>query len=209
MVFGTPGYMSPEQAEGGLAGPASDMFALGCVIAYAAGGAGPFGTGTAAAVLYRVVHGEAALDRVPPALREIVSRCLAKDPAARPAPAALAAELAGRDRGTGPSAVAFWPRQVAGVLGAYQARLEQGAGEPGGPRRCSRRPAPRIRRPRRASAGPQPGAAITAVARRLTPLGRLAQGQRASPGYPSPAGLPGARAGSWLRCRAACARRSG
>ena len=132
VVFGTPGYMSPEQAEG-QAGPASDMFALGCVIAYAAGGAGPFGTGTAAAVLYRVVHGEAILDRVPPALREIVSRCLAKDPAARPAPAALAAELAGRDRGTGPSAVAFWPRQVAGVLGAYQARLEQEAGEPGRP----------------------------------------------------------------------------
>ena len=132
VVFGTPGYMSPEQAEG-TAGPASDMFALGCVIAYAAGGAGPFGTGTAAAVLYRVVHGEAILDRVPPALREIVSRCLAKDPAARPAPAALAAELAGRDRGTGPSAMAFWPRQVAGVLGAYQARLEQEAGEPGRP----------------------------------------------------------------------------
>ena len=38
VVFGTPGYMSPEQAEGKPAGPASDMFALGCVIAYAAGG---------------------------------------------------------------------------------------------------------------------------------------------------------------------------
>ena len=66
VVFGTPGYMSPEQAEGKPAGPASDMFALGCVIAYAATGAGPFGTGTAAAVLYRVVHAEAALDGVPP-----------------------------------------------------------------------------------------------------------------------------------------------
>ena len=125
VVFGTPGYMSPEQAEGKPAGPASDMFALGCVIAYAATGAGPFGTGTAAAVLYRVVHGEAALDGVPPALREIVSGCLAKDPAARPAPAALAAAIAGRDHGTGPSAVAFWPRPVANVIGAYQDRLEQ------------------------------------------------------------------------------------
>ena len=125
VVFGTPGYMSPEQAEGKPAGPASDMFALGCVIAYAAAGAGPFGTGTAAAVLYRVVHTEAALDGVPPALREILAGCLAKDPAARPTPAALAAAIASQNQDTGPSAVAFWPRPVANVIGAYQARLEQ------------------------------------------------------------------------------------
>jgi serine/threonine kinase PknH len=125
VVFGTPGYMSPEQAEGKPAGPASDMFALGCVTAYAAMGAGPFGTGTVAAVLYRVVHAEAALDGLPPALREVVSACLAKDPAARPTPAALAAAIADRYHGTGPSAVAFWPRPVASVIGAYQARLEQ------------------------------------------------------------------------------------
>ena len=125
VVFGTPGYMSPEQAEGKPAGPASDMFALGCVIAYAATGAGPFGTGTAAAVLYRVVHAEAALDGVPPALREIMAGCLAKDPAARPTPAALAAAIASQNQDTGPSAVAFWPRPVANVIGAYQARLEQ------------------------------------------------------------------------------------
>ncbi len=133
VVFGTPGYMSPEQAEGKPAGPASDVFALGCVIGYAATGAGPFGTGTAAAVLYRVVHAEAMLDAVPPPLREIISGCLAKDPAARPAPAALATALAARDRGTGPSAVAFWPRSVAGVIGAYQARLEQETKSPGRP----------------------------------------------------------------------------
>ena len=132
-VFGTPGYMSPEQAEGQPAGPASDVFALGCVIGYAATGAGPFGTGTAAAVLYRVVHGEAVLEAVPPRLREIVSGCLAKDPAARPTPAGLAAALAARDRGTGPSAVAFWPRPVANVIGAYQARLEQQTRSPGRP----------------------------------------------------------------------------
>ena len=124
VVFGTPGYMSPEQAEGKPAGPASDMFALGCVIAYAASGAGPFGTGTAAAVLYRVVHAEAALSAVPPALREIVAGCLAKDPAARPTPAALAAAISSQHQDTGPSAVSFWPRPVANVIGAYQARLE-------------------------------------------------------------------------------------
>jgi Protein kinase domain len=133
MVFGTPGYMSPEQAEGQPAGPASDVFALGCVIAYAATGTGPFGSGTAAAVLYRVVHAEAVLDRMPPQLREIVSTCLAKDPAARPEPRALAAAIAGREHGTGLSAVAFWPRSVASLIGAYQTRLEQETRAPGRP----------------------------------------------------------------------------
>src|SRR5580692_2451813 len=55
-MFGTPGYMSPEQAEGNPATPASDVFALGCVIAYAATGSPPFGEGTPASILYRVVH---------------------------------------------------------------------------------------------------------------------------------------------------------
>src|ERR1700744_1152881 len=43
MVIGTPGYMSPEQAEGTVSGPASDMFSLGCVLAFTATGKPPFG----------------------------------------------------------------------------------------------------------------------------------------------------------------------
>jgi len=139
VVFGTPGYMSPEQAEGKAAGPESDVFALGCVIAYAATGAGPFGSGTAAAVLYRVVYGEAALDAVPPQLREIVAACLTKDPAARPMLRDLAATIANRMNAAGPTGVAFWPQSVAGIIGAYQAKFDQEArtGRPADPQEFS------------------------------------------------------------------------
>jgi hypothetical protein len=178
VVFGTPGYMSPEQAEGKPAGPASDVFALGCVIAYAATGAGPFGTGTAAAVLYRVVHADPALDRVPPALRGIISGCLAKDPAARPTPAALAAAIAGRDQGTGPSAVAFWPRPVANVIGAYQARLERETKGPG-------RSTAELSYPVTASAPPLgPVGAVGPVG----PVGPLGRAQPTAQGLPGPRG---------------------
>ena len=50
MVVGSPGFMSPEQAEGHEVGPPSDVFSLGAVLAFAATGEGPFGTGSSAAL---------------------------------------------------------------------------------------------------------------------------------------------------------------
>ncbi|HEV2372787.1 MAG TPA: serine/threonine-protein kinase [Streptosporangiaceae bacterium] len=95
MTMGSPGFMSPEQVEGREVGPASDVFSLGAVLAYAATGQNPFGDGAVAALMYRVVHGPPALDGVPEPLRPVVDWCLAKDPARRPAPAALLAHLNG------------------------------------------------------------------------------------------------------------------
>ncbi|MCP2266942.1 Serine/threonine protein kinase [Promicromonospora thailandica] len=84
-VLGTAAYMSPEQVRGQEAGPASDVFALGCVLHFAATGRSPFGGGPTEAVVYRVVHEEADLGEVPETLRDLVADCLRKDPAARPA----------------------------------------------------------------------------------------------------------------------------
>ncbi|GGU93761.1 hypothetical protein GCM10010182_06800 [Actinomadura cremea] len=83
-VIGTPSFMSPEQAVGAPVGPASDVFSLGAVLAFAATGRTPFGTGPAQAVIYRVVHREPDLTGLSAPLAELVAACLAKDPGDRP-----------------------------------------------------------------------------------------------------------------------------
>ncbi|WP_241683051.1 serine/threonine-protein kinase [Actinomadura sp. J1-007] len=55
-VIGSPGYLSPEQAEAGEAGPASDVFSLGATLALAATGRPTFGEGPLEVLLYRVCH---------------------------------------------------------------------------------------------------------------------------------------------------------
>ncbi|MGP4109768.1 protein kinase domain-containing protein [Streptomyces sp. 4N509B] len=83
-VVGTPGFMSPEQVEGGELGPASDVFALGAVVTFAATGTEPFGEGPPLAVLHRVVSGEPRLDALRGPLRELAAACLARNPDDRP-----------------------------------------------------------------------------------------------------------------------------
>jgi len=84
--LGSPWYMAPEQIRSDAIGPESDIFALGAVLAYAATGRPPFGTGATDVVLYRVLHEEPNLDDVPPGLHSLVAACLAKDPRQRPTP---------------------------------------------------------------------------------------------------------------------------
>ena len=116
MVVGTPGYMSPEQAEGAPVGPASDVFSLGCVLAFAASGNAPFGGGSAASVLYRVVTGRPDLTSVPDKLREVISACLAKDPKQRPELAALGAMITRTAPVVTATPTSFWPAEVAEVI---------------------------------------------------------------------------------------------
>ncbi|MFD7240944.1 serine/threonine-protein kinase [Streptomyces massasporeus] len=92
--IGSPGYMSPEQILGKGVTGAADVFSLGAVLAYAATGEPPFPGDSSAALLYKVVHEEPELGLLDGELRSLTAECLAKDPAARPAPAELARRLA-------------------------------------------------------------------------------------------------------------------
>ncbi|WP_051969862.1 serine/threonine-protein kinase [Kitasatospora azatica] len=86
---GSPSFMAPEQAQGREITPAADVFALGALAAYVAGGVPPFGEGSETAVLFRVVYEEPEMAAVPADLRGLLLRCLAKSPEERPAPAEI------------------------------------------------------------------------------------------------------------------------
>jgi ABC-type transport system substrate-binding protein/serine/threonine protein kinase len=122
-VIGTVPFMSPEQAEGLDIGPASDVFALGAVIVYAATGSPPFGDGTDASVMYRIVHGRPSLAGVPSGLLEIVSACLVKDPAARPGLPALTEMIRSGSPGADLSATSFWPEPLLASIQSHKLTL--------------------------------------------------------------------------------------
>ncbi|MER5964464.1 bifunctional serine/threonine-protein kinase/ABC transporter substrate-binding protein [Streptomyces sp. NPDC002057] len=146
MVVGTPGFLAPEQAEARTEaiGPPADVFALGCLLAYAATGRPPFGTGAVDALMYRTVHDEPDLTGVPDGLLDLLRACLAKDPAARP----IAHEVAARLVEDTPGHAADWlPAPLVRTIAERSAGMlalpgidatEAGAGPAGPPRRSRR-----------------------------------------------------------------------
>ncbi len=113
-VMGSPGFMSPEQAVGGVVGPPSDVFSLGAVLTFAATGDGPFGKGSAPALVYRVVHQLPDLTQLPGQIRSLVERCLAKEPSRRPTTTDVLAQV-----GSDEPAVGWLPDPVAEIVGRY------------------------------------------------------------------------------------------
>lgn len=81
VMTGTPGWVGPEHYRTGAAGPEGDVFTWGALVAYAATGRPPFGTGTPDVIAYRVMSDEPDLQRLPDALHEIAGRALSKTPA--------------------------------------------------------------------------------------------------------------------------------
>ncbi|MCG5437519.1 serine/threonine protein kinase [Micromonospora foliorum] len=86
-MVGTVSYMAPERFDttsGRPVGPAADIFAWGALVAYAATGRNPFGGDSATATAMRILTQPPDLTGLGGPLRELVSRALEKDPAARP-----------------------------------------------------------------------------------------------------------------------------
>jgi serine/threonine protein kinase len=95
-VFGTPGYMSPEQCEGLPAGPASDIYSLGVIAYQMLSGVPPFSAqGRELMALHLTEIPEPLHDRapdVPSGVSAVVMRALEKSPGRRPATARRFAE---------------------------------------------------------------------------------------------------------------------
>jgi serine/threonine protein kinase len=89
VMTGTPGWISPEHYRTGEVGPAGDVFAWGALIAYAATGRLPFGTGAPDAVAFRIISAEPDLQGMPGDLLPLVEQALAKEPGERPTTAEL------------------------------------------------------------------------------------------------------------------------
>ncbi|MFI6902067.1 protein kinase [Nonomuraea sp. NPDC050394] len=83
-LIGTPAYLSPEQINGTPASPASDVFAWGATMVFAATGISPFGAETVPAAMQRVLFAEPDLSLLPERLRGPIAAALSKDPAGRP-----------------------------------------------------------------------------------------------------------------------------
>jgi serine/threonine-protein kinase len=82
-ALGSPEYMSPEQARGRPADSRSDVYSLGIVVFELFTGQVPFRADTPVATLLQHLEAAPPLDRLPEAVREVVGRALAKDPAQR------------------------------------------------------------------------------------------------------------------------------
>ncbi|MFK4106961.1 serine/threonine-protein kinase [Streptomyces sp. NPDC019531] len=122
-VIGSPGFMAPEQASGGISTGPGDIFSLGAVLVHAATGQGPFlrpgEAPSAAQLLYRIVHEEPVLDAVPPSLVPLLADCLHKSPELRPTADELL-ERIGAGSGTWAGAL---PAGLAEDIAAREAEL--------------------------------------------------------------------------------------
>src|SRR5450755_1614221 len=93
-AVGTPAYMAPEQArDTRQASMASDVFALGATLLFAATGHAPYQGETVMDVLVRLATEPPDLTALPAELTSLITACLERSPRDRPTSAALLEQL--------------------------------------------------------------------------------------------------------------------
>jgi eukaryotic-like serine/threonine-protein kinase len=148
-VLGTPDYIAPEQVSNSRrADVRSDIYSLGCTLYYLLSGRVPYPGGSVAQKLVSHLHvapkalGELR-DDVPPALVEVLSRMMEKDPSRRyQTPAEVAAALAPFAKPGVPPATIVAPEVVPETISSIQLAPETGPTTP--PARRRLRPLPAV-----------------------------------------------------------------
>jgi serine/threonine protein kinase len=162
-VLGTASYISPEQASGAVATPLSDVYALGVVAYQCLSGRRPFEGDNPLEIAMKHVRSQPAPlpNDIPPAVRSVVERAMAKDPAARYPTAAAMGQIA---------------RRVAGGL----ASTSTGIGPSGAPVSGPPVPAPSSPGPMGSGAVPRPPVTGTRVMPAYGATGAVPPGNRGS-----------------------------
>jgi serine/threonine protein kinase len=123
-AVGTPAYMAPEQArDTRQATMASDVFALGGTMLFAATGHAPYQGETVMDVLVRLATEEPDLSGLPGSLAEIVIACLQRDPRRRPTSASVVAWLApfiSAEAGGSDAGATFLPGAAQALIAEYR-----------------------------------------------------------------------------------------
>ncbi|WP_394215104.1 serine/threonine-protein kinase [Brachybacterium vulturis] len=120
LVMGTAAYLDPEVIRTDHSGEAGDWWAWAALLAFAATGREPYGSGRADLVFLRADRGEIDIDGVPTELAQWLRSALQPDPAQRPEPAQLLERLAALDltRYDDPGGTELLRAGAAGAAGA-------------------------------------------------------------------------------------------
>ncbi|WP_030440926.1 serine/threonine-protein kinase [Actinoplanes subtropicus] len=172
-VLGTASYISPEQASGEVATAASDVYALGVVAYQCLSGHRPFDGATPIEIAMKHVREtpRPLPADIPPPVRAIVDRALAKNPG---------------DRWPSASAMAAVARQAASALATTQQH------QPAAQAARAAGPVSPAARPPTAASAAVPGSPVTGSARPpYPPVPRPVSGARGAASVPSgPPGSP-------------------